>query len=458
MLRSSCTRGVLLALVVAGCSRDAGPVWKPGTTYATARAANARGYLDRRGLVHAHSVYSHDACDNEPVKDGVRDPVCFDDFRRGLCQVRHDFVMLTDHPDAFAETEFPDALLYRADRGDVLVERGGAPIASWAACPDGPAPLILGGTEASFMSVGLEAHVAEDPESRRAIYGEPSAASMAAIAAKGALAIAQHTEDWTVDQLVDLPFDGFEMYNLHANTFLRAGNALEYVIRLDRGDANLPHPDLVMLGLFTEDERYLETWGSVLARGAKRVTTVGTDCHRNTFPTIAQDGERIDSYRRMMGWFSNHLLVKPEPDGAWDDRHLKEALRAGRLYGAFEVLGYPVGFDFYAETRAGPRELGAEVPLADAPVLVVAAPQIQDLDPAAEAPTRTVRILRAVDGGFEEVARGPGALRYTPDRPGAYRAEVRLVPLHLREFLGDYARAVLSTDFPWVYANAIYVR
>ena len=26
-----------------------------------------------------------------------------------------------------------------------------------------------------------------------------------------------HTEDWTVDQLVNLPLDGFEMYNIHAN-------------------------------------------------------------------------------------------------------------------------------------------------------------------------------------------------------------------------------------------------
>lgn len=429
-------------------------------TYATARATTSRGLLDRRGLIHAHSVYSHDACDNEPVKDGQRDPVCFEDFRRGLCESKHDFVMLTDHRESFTTTEFPDTLLYRPERGDRLVERGGAPVASFAACPGADAPLILAGAEAGLMPVGLESHAAPTDGERDTLYGDRSLAAAERLRERGAVILLAHPEDFSIDELAALPLDGFEMYNLHANTLLRAGNVLEFVVRLDRGDQNLPDPNLLLLGLFEEDERYLERWGTVLARGARRVTTVGTDCHRNTFPMPAQDGERIDSYRRMMIWFSNHLLVRPEADGSWDDRHLKEALRAGRLYGAFEVLGYPVGFDLHAEHggAGGVAELGQEVSLASGVTLVAAMPSVEGLDPAVVAPELTLRILRAIEGGFEEVARGTEAsLRYTPDRPGAYRAEVRMVPRHLAALLGDTAPAALARDFVWIYSSALYV-
>ena len=75
-----------------------------------------------------------------------------------------------------------------------------------------------------------------------------------------------------------------------------------------------------------------------------------------------------------------------------------------------------------------------------------------------EPPTLKVRILRAVDKGFDEVAAGAGALSFTQTQPGAYRAEVRMVPLHLREDLGSDAATLLAKDFIWIYANAIYVR
>ena len=96
--------------------------------------------------------------------------------------------------------------------------------------------------------------------------------------------------------------------------------------------------------------------------------------------------------------------------------------------------------------------------LADNPVLRVALPSVRNLDPNREPPLLTLRILRAIDGGFEEVASGNDALGVTPKLPGAYRAEVRMVPRHLREDLRNDAAAVLTKDFVWIYANAIYVR
>ena len=42
----------------------------------------------RRGIVHLHSHYSHDACDGNPMPDGVPDEACLQDLRSGLTFAR----------------------------------------------------------------------------------------------------------------------------------------------------------------------------------------------------------------------------------------------------------------------------------------------------------------------------------------------------------------------------------
>jgi hypothetical protein len=436
------------------------PAFSPSAAHQTERAPNARGLLDRRGLIHAHSYFSHDACDGKPVdENGDRDAACLDDFRRGLCQVRHDFVFLTDHGDAFDTHEFPDVLLHQPERGDELVTRNADPVASWARCDDGSQALILAGNENNeLMPVGLERHVAPIAE-RGGLYRSRLPEDMARVRAAGAFILQAHTERFRANQLIDMNLDGFEMFNLHQNTFVNAGTVLELLLLNRDEDPYLPHPDLLFLVFLSEDPNYVDTWGTVLSRGVQQVTTMGTDCHRNSFPALLSDGERADSYRRMMKWFSNHLLVEPAADGSWDDRHLKEALRAGRLYGAFEVMGYPEGFDFHATAAGGVVEMGSRVELVDGPDLFVARPRVTSLHPDREQPEITLRVLRAVEGGWEEVAVSKtGDLRYAPTEPGAYRAEVRMVPFHLREHLGADDWDVLGRDHPWIYANPIYVR
>jgi len=218
----------------------------------------------------------------------------------------------------------------------------------------------------------------------------------------------------------------------------------------------LPQSDLVLLAIINEDARYLDTWSTVLARGARRVTTIATDCHQNTFQQKLPDGERVDSYQRMMQWMSNHLLVKTQTDGSWDDADLKEALRARRLYGCFEVMGYPEGFDYHAEAGGETYEMGAEVPTGSGVTLVVAAPTVRELDPSLPAPEITLRLLRASESGWQLVAEADGALSETVSEPGAYRAEVRMKPRHLLRWLSSYAD-LAEQDVPWIYANAIYL-
>ena len=434
--------------------------WEPGTVLPTPEGPNERGLLDRRGAIHTHSVYSHDACDGMPHDArGVPDPVCLEDLRRALCQTQHDFVMLTDHGDSFASNSYPEVLLYDPARGDVLVERDDAPVASWAGCvgqevvPERPT-LIMAGTETGTMPVGLEHHA----PGLDATYGSVTPEAIEELRAAGAVVLVAHTEDWDVAQLVDLPLDGFEMYNLHANLEANFAAGLALLTQILTGDPGLPHSDLVIFPIWQEDSRYIERWGSVLHGGTRRVTTMATDAHRNTFPQELPDGERIDSFRRMLLWFSNHLLVDPAPDGSWDDLALKDALLAGRLYGVFEYMGYAEGFDAVVEAGGEVLEIGADVSLADGPEIVVQRPRVQQLDPEVTPPVITMHVLRAIEGGFEVVATEAGPeLRYEPDAPGAYRVEVRITPLHLSDYLGSHADGA-ATPRVWIYANPFYVQ
>ncbi len=470
-LSPSSARALVAALAALGalaCTPEAakktGPVWKPSVVYPS-ETATVRGFADVRGLVHSHSVYSHDACDGKPVlDDGTRDPVCFDDFRRGLCQSQHDFAFLTDHRESFDTTEFPEALLYREDRGDVLISHDGIDSANVITCDDGHTAMIMAGNEGGMMPVGLEGHAAP-PDQRGDLYGQRTEEAVQTLHDHGAVVLLAHPEDFSVDELAAMPNDGFEMYNLHANTILGAGQALDLLLRWNDGDKTIPVPDLLIMSIWSEDPRYLTRWGNVLAGGKHVVTTMGTDCHRNTFTTIMEDGERADSYRRMMIAFSNHLRIRTAADGTWDDRSLKEALLAGRNYGAFEMMGYPVGFDSYAVDGSTTIEMGDTAPVGAR--IVVEKPKVKDLDPSREAPVITLRVLRATNdaSGWVEVGKSTGDhLEVVADLPGAWRAEVRILPLHLRQDMRADATTLLDdkiadgTDYVWIYGGAIYVR
>ncbi|MBI4821192.1 MAG: hypothetical protein HY791_33340 [Deltaproteobacteria bacterium] len=439
----------LLGLTLACAQAEAPSVWVPGTTYPS-EGATERGLRDVRGLVHAHSVFSHDACDDEPVKNGERDPVCFDDFRRGLCQSKHDFVFLTDHPSDFAGTPFEQALLFRSARGDELLDSNGTPVASRLKCEDGsPGAVILPGSESDLMPVGLDTHLPSGE------YGARTVAGVKEMHDAGAIVLKAHTEDTNPDEVISLGLDGFEMHNLHANALRSAGVLLDLILTNSEHPEELPHPDLILVPMLDEDPRYLQTWGTVLARGHHVVTTMGSDCHRNSFRAILPDGERGDSYRRMMMGMSNHLLVRPWNDGNFGPAELKEALKSARSYGAFEVFGYPVGFDFHAEGSSGVVEMGGTTPVGS--TLVVRAPTIRELNADWPSPEVTTRLLRAREGGFDEVQAAQGDLRFKAEEAGAYRAEIRMKPKHLTAHLGRYAPEVVNKDYVWVYSNAIFV-
>ncbi len=450
----------VLGLSLVACSKPVPPPeppapWQPGTVYRLDRVPNARGYLELRGLVHVHSIYSHDACDGQPHDDaGVYSQSCLEDFRTGVCATQDDFFFLTDHGGSFADNEFPDVLLFNGARGDVLVERGAGPTANWLSCPGASPALVMAGTETQTMPVGLERQV-----SNRSLYGSGEAVALDGFHAIGAVTLVAHTEDWTVQQLIDMHLDGFEMFNLHRNALKNGGVAADLLLNyVDKGLLDgLMHPDLFLAAFNLDDDTYMTTWGTVLARGHHRVTTMGSDCHRNTFPQLLQDGERIDSYRRMMSAFSNHLLVKPKADGSWDDLSLKEALKGGRNYGVFEFLGYAEGFEFVAQEPTALKEIGDTAVLANGVTLKATMPKVKNLDPAVEAPVLKLQLLKAREGGWDQVAViTEGTLEFPVTQPGAYRVEVRMIPRHLKNFAGT-RRAFFTAERPWVMTSALYV-
>lgn len=405
------------------------------------REASPAGRAWRRGIVHLHSPYSHDACDGDPMPDGLPDEACLANLRRGLCTNAMDFAMITDHPAHAAEQEFADLLLSR--EGDEVV--GG--VANRILCDDGHGVLTLPGIEDEVMPVGLDRPVADTPEERDRLYNGTGAETIAAEIAAGALVLQPHTEGQPLEVLLERQAHGLagvELFNLHAmvdptrreeHLGLDAFGYLDAIGPFLTGDTDA-QPDLAFLGFFQEQGVSIERWDA-LSRVAPTVATAGTDAHENTLPNLLSDGERVDSYRRMMSWFSNIALV----DGDTPE-DVQGALAAGRLFVAFEALGTPSGFHvgYGAAEMGGTGALGGTLDVT-CPTLAAATPQ------DGPAPEITATVFR--DG--EPWQEGCGSFPVT--EAGVYRVRVDIVPHHLVGFLDDQADTLVH-EYPWLYSNS----
>jgi hypothetical protein len=115
-----------------------------------------------------------------------------------------------------------------------------------------------------------------------------------------------------------------------------------------------------------------------------------------------------------------------------------------------------VGFDFVAEEASGAtHEMGEFAP--PGATLRVTRPSLSPDVPDAALALVSMRIVKSAAGGGVEVAQGTGeTLEFVATEPGAYRAEVRIVPEHTRPYLGRLADTLIR-EHAWVYANPIYV-
>lgn len=417
-----------------------------------------RGLRDYRAIIHLHSHHSHDACDGDPQPGGVPDEACLQDLRDALCVTRIDVAFTTDHPVHAAEVPLEKLLLIRGDDEPVMGPED-TPIASWMVCPDGHRVLMLPGIESGeMMPLGLEAHVVE-------AYGESSPASFKKIRDAGALAWVAHTEGRDVAELATLGLDGIELYQLHANLDpdireedlgLDPGGFLADVAPFFFGGvADPPEPDLAPLGFLVPNEPSivaLEQLGQTL----RLTASAGTDAHQNVIASDAPDGERVDSYRRMIRWFNNRIRL----DGPLTPASAKAALRAGHNHIVFESFGTPLGFDFHARGGADITEMGAEVEHTPGLQLVAALPRLDPRSPqGATPPALEGRLYRATAEGRELLKSWTdGAIEHEVPGPGVYRVEVWITPRHLEPYLGELAADYTGRVLPWIYSGAVFVR
>jgi len=425
------------------------------------------GHQALRVIAHLHSHWSHDACDGVPQPGGVPDEACYQDLRQGLCTTRIDVAFLSDHPGHATETDYATLLLRRDGDGEI-VDDAGAVVGTVITCPDGHEVRLFPGVESGdMMPLALDAHVDGG-------YGGSTAADQERVSDAGGIRWIAHTETRDLETLRAMQLEGIELYQLHANLapdlredylgldpFGYLGEVGPFFFPETNGVLDPPHPDLAPLGFLALNEPSivaLETLGQdqVLA------VTGGTDAHQNVFPAEASDFERIDSYRRMMRWFNNWLLL-PENEEV-SPATLEAAMRGGKGFIVFEVFGTPEGFA--VDVRPTGVEtpvafLGDEIALGDGLEVVVQPPNLDLRSPRDEAlPLVTTRVYLADAEGRTLLAEQDGSepIRASVSAPGVLRVEVWITPRHLRPYLGEVADDYVDTPIPWVQTGGIFVR
>ncbi|MCB9730058.1 MAG: hypothetical protein H6746_16430 [Deltaproteobacteria bacterium] len=467
-----------------------------------------RGLSEVRAIIHLHSGFSHDACDEAFEKSGEAELPwsCVHRMKAALCREQIAVAFMTDHPSFMRDQPFADLLYAEPEAGDIVLTEGdGTPWGVSFQCPEGQGALdgrmilVVGFEGPHTMPIGLRKHL-ED----HSLYGirfsdsTPPAdldALTAGVRAAGGRVTIAHSEetDLSWQTIADHDVPAMELYNFHANfnQVLNEGDLFGALSTLDAfidDSPGAPEADLAGLAMLgTYPEAALEKWRRVSV--ARPITAIaGSDVHENVLlpalgpsiildelaldaphvakalevggPLLMGDGERLDAYERIFRWVQNRVLI----DGEADPLAAVEAgIDAGRLIVVFELLGNAVGVDLLAELQDGTlREMGSTVP---------AGSTLWVRSPDAPVPGRNARwtdgsaaelhasVIRTTAEGSETVATldGPGQWRSLPlDAPGSYHLEVTLRPLHLAASLGP-RDDLAGFTYRWVETNAIRV-
>ena len=448
----------LAIAVAAGCAPSSGgqegiPSW-PDRLPSSDSFGAPRGLLPRRAIVHVHSVYSHDACDEAAQDDFERtNEPCLERFREALCHARVDAVFLTEHDRWLVRADsLAEALLFRA--GDRPVTVGGRLAANQLPC----GTLLFAGAENVLMPVGFDSLPSGSREERRAFYDAEGPDATEAFHGYGAIVLMPHPESTPLEQIAALRPDGIEVYNPHANFAPKHRQAqglsrlgafvplAPFVLRLTRR-----HPDLALLSIFHANHAAIDRWDALLSR--RMVFGFGaSDAHENALPIRFADGDRGDSYFRMLPWVTNALLVEP-PAGPVT---VEAALGRGRFYTVLEAWGTPSGFDFHLRGRSGAVEMGGTVRYVPGQRLIVRRPVVAGLAATLPEPEIRIRIYRIEGRSRTVVAESGGSIDVPVPGPGAYRVEVGIVPHHLSPYLGNGDGYHLP-EVPWIYSNPVRV-
>lgn len=482
-------------------------------------ATGAPAWQIARTVLHVHSAISHDACDGHSRQGGTLatfDHVCLAQLKAALCADHIDVALLTDHPAYMQVQTMQDDLLYTGGGEQLVLDASGAPVANRIPCGGGRSVLVSPGYEAPHtMPIGLMRPLS-DPALYSTLFDDNQSAQakkqlIDAIHAAGGLAFSVHSEEPELSAagIAALGTDGMEWYNVHGNLLTLFGR------NLIGGNVDLAHlrtlfdslghlepflmggpaaADLVLLDFLASayPEAGTAKYYDVLAQ--RRIAGVlGNDVHQNVavaplckgalaaavckqaakaYPNLLtqflvagsltlSDGERVDSYARVLRWLNNRVLVH---DLSVDS--VRDALAHGRSYGVFAVFGEPGAFAVWADTHSGQIDLGGQGVAAGA-TLHIRLPDLPaaelgpgwDAAAAATADVHTV-LYRVTPAGKSLAAEwhGTGAQVDLPiPGPGSYAVEVLITPHHLTALLGP-AASYAGHEYRWILANAITLK
>ncbi|TNF37361.1 MAG: hypothetical protein EP329_03335 [Deltaproteobacteria bacterium] len=477
----------------------------------TPETLEERGYVEVRAIIHLHSAYSHDACDDEGLDDnGTPNWPCIRRMKASLCKEHIGVAFMTDHPSHMNEQPFEDLLYAEEDKGDeLLTDDAGVAWGVRFACPDGQggpdgSTVLVPGFEGTHtMPIGLRQHLEMRPDYGISLVDGTSFEAIedmvADVRASGGMVTIAHSEqdDIPASMIIEHDIPLMELYNFHANFNSVLGENLATALislELFLGTTPIPRSDLtalVMLG--TYPVKALEKWRTVSA--VRPITAfAGSDVHENvvipaicantsncddlalTYPNLVRalekggnvmlsDGERLDAYERIFRWVQNRVLVTPGsamPAGA------EEALEAGRNIVVFEVLGDALGASILALTGSEDapeyHDMGSTVTVADGATLWARSPDVPVpgngaywVDGSAAIMSATIYKTDAEGTTAVQTWSEPGTWVSLPlDAKGSYHLEVTLIPHHLASELGDMAELCEGT-YRWVETNAVRV-
>jgi hypothetical protein len=237
---------------------------------------------DFRGIIHCHSLYSHDSKGTyEEILDAAK-------------AARVDFICMTDHPP-------------KGDHGLSLRE-------GWKGLHDGV--LFIQGAEYGDNILGLGL--------KEPISGKDRRGTIRAIHDQGGVAIACHPEgiaDWSeFDEA-----DGMEIYNVHATVMKHRNDPLFAAQVVKKLKEDPEHSFRLLQEL---DPAIVATWDEI---NAKRPFTgiAGNDAHQN----VNFLGLQLDPYARAFKFVATHVLAED-----LTEKSVLGALREGRCYVEFEQV------------------------------------------------------------------------------------------------------------------------
>ncbi|HTL59101.1 MAG TPA: hypothetical protein VL361_25735 [Candidatus Limnocylindrales bacterium] len=379
------------------------------------------GWNEYRGILHAHSKFSHDS------------EVPLEEILRVLQATRIDFIGLSDHP-----------INGRADFD-----------LQWRGLHDGK--LFIPGFEMrdGIMPFGVAAGVV--------LSNQTDSATLARqISEHGGLLFYAHSEeprDWDRPELV-----GMEIYNIHTDLKQHrrslVGMLPDLLLNLRK------YPDHVFRNFFHRPTDLLQHWDQLNQK--RHLTGVaGNDAHQNVglrgiytssdtlrvedtspktikelklnwltrpiarllFGPLKPDRRlfhiQLDPYARSARFVNTHVLAHylSEPD-------VLDALKAGRAFVGFDMLADSSGFRWFVSGTTNQVVMGESAAFATELRLHAASPL----------PCRFT-VLKDGAGCFQQEGR---ALDWAPPGPGKYRVEAEL--------------RILREWVPWVYANPIELR